>query len=221
MQAKDAAGNVSGQSSAVTVTTPQGNNVTIYYKTSYATPYIHYKIDGETNWTTVPGVPMTAASQTGYFTITLPVGTAAGITAAFNNGSGTWDNNSGNNYHFSTGTSTLVNGSISQGEPQPDSLTFTVNVPSNTTTSDTVYIAGDFNSWNPADPAYQLTRQSNGTYSIKLDLAAGTAISYKFTRGSWASVEVNSNGSDISNRTKTTAGGGETFTATVQRWKDR
>ncbi|MMZ60851.1 Amylopullulanase precursor [compost metagenome] len=100
-------------------------------------------------------------------------------------------------------------------------MTFTVNVPSNTTTSDTVYIAGDFNSWNPADPAYQLTRQSDGTYTIKLDLAAGTAIAYKFTRGSWASVEVNSNGSEISNRTHTTAGGGETIAATVQRWKDR
>ncbi|SDF21827.1 Glycosidase [Fontibacillus panacisegetis] len=221
VQAKDAAGNVSGHSSSVTVTTPQGNNVTIYYKTSFTTPYIHYKVDGESNWTTAPGVPMTAATHPGYFTITLPVGTATGITAAFNNGGGTWDNNSGNNYHFSTGTSTLVNGSISQGEPQPDSLTFTVNVPTNTTTSDAVYITGDFNSWNPADPAYQLTRQSNGTYSIKLDLAAGTTISYKFTRGSWAAVETNSNGSDINNRTKTTAGGGETFTATVQRWKDR
>lgn len=221
VKAKDAAGNVSGPSDPATVTTPQGSTVTIYYKTSFTTPYIHFKIDGQNDWTTLPGVAMTPAAQSGYYTVSLPVGTATGITAAFNNGSGTWDNNNGNNYRFSTGTWTLVNGSVNQGEPQSDSLTFTVNVPSDTTESDTVYIAGDFNGWNPADPAYQLTRQADGTYTIKLDLAAGTTISYKFTRGSWASVEANSNGSDIGNRTKTTAGGGETVTANVQRWKDR
>lgn len=221
VKAKDAAGNVSGPSDPATVTTPQGSTVTIYYKTSFATPYIHFKIDGQNDWTTLPGVAMTPAAQPGYYTVSLPVGTATGITAAFNNGGGTWDNNNGNNYRFSTGTWTLVNGSVNQGEPQSDSLTFTVNVPSDTTESDTVYIAGDFNGWNPADPAYQLIRQADGTYTIKLDLAAGTTISYKFTRGSWASVEANSNGSDIGNRTKTTAGGGETVTATVQRWKDR
>lgn len=223
VKAKDAAGNVSGPSNSVTVTTPTppGNSVTVYYKTSYATPYIHYKIDGQNDWTTVPGVAMTPAAQPGYFTINLPVGTGTGITAAFNNGSGTWDNNNGNNYRFSTGTWTLANGSITEGEPQADSLTFTVNVPSNTTESDTVFIAGDFNGWNPADPAYQLTRQADGTYKIKLDFSAGTTLSYKFTRGSWGSVEANGNGSDIGNRTMTTSGGGENVMLTVQRWKDR
>lgn len=219
--AKDAAGNSSAASTPVTVTTPVGNNVTIYYKTSYTNTYIHYKIDGQTNWTTAPGVAMTPSTHSGYATITLPVGTATGITAVFNNGSGTWDNNGGNNYNFSTGTSTLVNGTITPGEPQPDGLTITVSVPSNTTASDAVYIAGSFNSWNAADPAYQLTRQTNGTYTITLNIPASTALTYKFTRGSWTAVEANSNGSDTANRSYTTQGGAETINATVARWKDR
>ncbi|RUT47485.1 alpha amylase [Paenibacillus anaericanus] len=221
VKAKDAALNESGASNSATVTTPQGNEVVIYYKTGFTNSYIHYKVDGATTWTTLPGTAMSPATQPGYFKVTLPIGTATGITAALNNGNGTWDNNNTNNYHFNVGTSTLVNGVITQGEPQPDGLTVTLSVPSNTTASDNVYISGSFNSWNAADSDYLMTRNSNGTYSITLQLTAGTNYLYKFTRGSWDSVEANSNGSDTGNRNYTIQGGAETVNASVVRWKDR
>ncbi|GGF60895.1 hypothetical protein GCM10010912_02630 [Paenibacillus albidus] len=202
--------------------TPIGNTATIYYKNSaFGSSYIHYKLDGATTWTTTPGVPMTASAFSGYSTATVELGSASGLTAAFNNGAGTWDNNGGSNYHFDGGTWSLVNSSISAGEPQADSVTFRVNVPATTPSSGPVYLTGSFNSWNAADAAYQLTKGSDGVYSITLNLPAGTAVQYKVTRGTWASVESTSNGADIANRTLTPSGGAQTVSLTVLRWKDQ
>lgn len=221
VKAYDAAGNLSAASGAATATTSAGSTATIYYKNdSFASKYIHYKLDGSSTWTTSPGVQMNSSSYSGYSVATIQLGTATGLTAAFNNGSGTWDNNSSNNYHFGTGASSLVNGNLYTGEPQSDSVTFRVTVPSNTPASGPVYISGSFNSWNAADSAYQLTKGSDGVYSITLNLPAGTAVTYKFTRGSWTSVESTSSGADISNRTLTPSGGPQTVQITVARWKD-
>ncbi|MEK3834658.1 MULTISPECIES: carbohydrate binding domain-containing protein [unclassified Paenibacillus] len=206
----------------VPTATPAGNTATIYYKnTAFSNSYIHYKLDGATTWTTSPGVQMQASTFSGYKAITIPLGSATGLTAAFNNGSGTWDNNGGNNYHFGTGSSSLVGGSLTSGEPQADSITFRVSVPGSTPANAPVYLTGSFNSWNAADAAYLLTRGSDGVYSITLNLPEGSAVTYKLTRGSWGTVETASSGADIANRTLTPAGGAQTVTLSVQRWKDQ
>lgn len=221
VKAYDAAGNRSAASAAASVTTPAGGSAIVYYKNAaYSTSYIHYKIDGSSSWTTVPGVQMSSSSYAGYSVATIPLGSATGLTAAFNNGSGSWDSNGGSNYHFDSGTWSLANGNIYAGAPQADSVTFRVSVPANTPSSGPVYIAGTFNSWNAADSAYQLTKGSDGVYSITLNLPAGTAVEYKFTRGSWTTVEATSGGGDISNRTLTPTGGPQTVTLTVAKWKD-
>lgn len=226
IKAYDAAGNLSAASTAVSVTTlvpSAGNSVTIYYKnTAYTNSYIHYKVDGSSTWTALPGVSLTASTAyPGYKSITIAIGSATGLTASFNNGSGIWDNNGGNNFYFGAGTWSLASGgSITSGEPQADSVTFQVTVPANTPASSSVYLTGSFNSWNAADPAYLLTKGTDGVYSIKLNLTAGTAITYKVTRGTWTSVEVASSGSDISNRSLTPTGGAQTVQLTVARWKD-
>lgn len=206
----------------VPTATPGGNSVTIYYKnTTFTNSYIHYSVDSSGVWTTSPGQQLQASSYSGYKTATIQLGTAAGLTAAFNNGSGTWDNNGGSNYRLTPGTWSLVNGSLTSGVPQADSVTFRVTVPSTTPSSGPVYLSGSFNSWNAADPAYQLTKGSDGVYSITLSLPAGTAVQYKVTRGSWATVETSSSGAEIANRTLTPAGGAQTVNLTVQRWKDQ
>ncbi|RCX21658.1 glycosidase [Fontibacillus phaseoli] len=221
VKAYDAAGNVSPESAAVSVTTQAGNSATIYYKNDlFSSKYIHYKLDGSSTWTTAPGVQMSSSSFAGYSVATIELGSATGLTAAFNNGADSWDNNGGNNYHFGSGPSSLVNGNLNSGEPQEDSVTFLVSVPSNTPADSPVYISGSFNSWNTADPAYQLTRGSDGIYSITVNWPAGTSVQYKFTRGSWTTVEVASGGADVSNRTLSPAGGAQTTPVTVARWKD-
>lgn len=226
VKAYDAAGNISLASAAAVALTPSssGSAIIYYRNTAYTNAYMHYKLDNASTWTAVPGAQMTPSSaHPGYFAITVPLNGASGLTAAFNNGSGSWDNNGSQNYHFGIGTWTLANGTIVSGEPQPepDGVTFQVTVPSSTPANGPVYLAGTFNNWNPADPAYQLTKGSNGQYSITFNLPAGTAVQYKLTRGSWATVEVQSGGGDISNRTLTPTGGPQPVAVTVQRWKDQ
>ncbi|QMV43932.1 carbohydrate binding domain-containing protein [Cohnella cholangitidis] len=225
VKAYDAVGNKSAASTpaaSVTTLAGGGNNVTIYYKnSSFANSYIHYKLDNATTWTALPGSQMQTSAYPGYASITIDLGSATGLTAAFNNGSGAWDSNGGNNYSFASGTWSLVNGNKTSGTPQADGVTFRVTVPSSTPANGPVYLTGSFNSWNAADSAYQLTKGTDGVYSITLSLPAGTAVQYKLTRGTWASVEANSNGSDIANRTLTPAGGAQTVNLTVQRWKDQ
>lgn len=98
-------------------TTVDGTKITIYYATNWSTANIHYQI-GSGSWTAVPGAAMSASPVSGYKTVTIDLGTSSTLTACFNNGNGNWDNNSGNNYSFtSAGTYTVKNGTISSGSP--------------------------------------------------------------------------------------------------------
>jgi predicted alpha/beta superfamily hydrolase len=98
-------------------------------------------------------------------------------------------------------------------------VTFRVTVPSATPAGDVVYVAGDFQGWNPGSAAHAFTKQPDGRWTLTLDLAAGTPIQFKFTRGSWANVEKGASGEEIANRTLTPAAGA-TYDFTVQRWAD-
>ncbi|MFD2670873.1 carbohydrate binding domain-containing protein [Marinicrinis sediminis] len=223
VKAYDAAGNESASSSTATATTSaQGSQVTVYYKKGFSTPYMHYRPAGGT-WTAVPGVQMPASEVSGYTKLTVDIGSSSSLEAVFNDGGGTWDNNGGQNYNFNPGTWTFDGGTITAGAPSPVtqvSVTFQVTVPGNTPAAGPVYMATSLGSWNPAAPAYQLTKQGNGTYAITLTAAPGTQMQYKLTRGSWGTVEVNSNGSDITDRSYTFPTSSATLSLNVQRWKD-
>lgn len=100
-------------------TEPQVENdgkVTIYYYTTWRKPYIHYKI-GEGAWTAAPGVALSSSSYRRYYVITIDLQGAGNLTACFNNGNNTWDNNNTQNYQFSPGIYTVVNGTIKSGTP--------------------------------------------------------------------------------------------------------
>lgn len=66
-------------------------------------------------------------------------------------------------------------------------------VPMNTPADANIYAAGSFNNWNPADPNRLLTSLGNGKYMITINPAPGQ-VEFKFTRGSWNSVEGNIGG---------------------------
>ncbi len=68
-----------------------------------------------------------------------------------------------------------------------------IAAPSNTPANASVYVAGNFNSWNPADPNRLMTSLGNGKYIITLYPAPGQ-VEFKFTRGSWTTVEGNIGG---------------------------
>jgi hypothetical protein len=96
------------------------NSVTVFYKppAAWSTVNIHYAPAGG-SWTTVPGVAMTAASCADWYTKAVGLGTATGIQATFNNGSGTWDNNNGANYKLNAGASTVKDGVVTGDVTDP------------------------------------------------------------------------------------------------------
>lgn len=98
-------------------------------------------------------------------------------------------------------------------------LTIHLAVPQNTPLLDVLHIGGSFNTWNPADAAYTFSVNPNGSYQITFNPPQGN-IEFKFTRGTWPTVEANANGIDIGNRTLYYNGGVQTEYLTVQSWLD-
>jgi hypothetical protein len=96
-------------------------------------------------------------------------------------------------------------------------LTLLVDVPGGT--APPVHVAGNFQGWNPGSAAHQLVAQPDGRYAITLELPDGAPIAFKFTRGSWATVEKGPNGEEIANRTHTPSGTG-TLELAVATWAD-
>ena len=91
-------------------------------------------------------------------------------------------------------------------------------VPTNTPNGATLYMAGNFNAWNPS--ATPLQPNADGSYSITINPSIGL-LEYKFTRGTWNSVEGNESGSYLPNRTYNYTGGVQTINnLQVATWED-
>lgn len=92
------------------------------------------------------------------------------------------------------------------------------SIPQNTPAGDNIFIAGNFNGWNPGDPAYMLVENSLEQPQIILEGTGG--IEFKFTRGSWETVEGNENGQYLPNRTFT-FGTADTLELQILSWEDQ
>ncbi|THA77547.1 alpha-amylase [Streptomyces sp. A0642] len=93
-------------------------STTVFYYTktkNWTAHYLHYAPDGG-SWTSVPGVAMEKAC-TDWVKKTVPLGTAQGMQATFNNGSGLWDNNAGSNYDLGSGNITVKDGIVAHSDP--------------------------------------------------------------------------------------------------------
>ncbi len=62
-----------------------------------------------------------------------------------------------------------------------------------------LFLAGDFNGWNPGDKAFELTPDSASGYHVTETFKPGK-YQFKITRGSWLSVECNAAGAPVDNR---------------------
>ncbi|MEU4688313.1 carbohydrate binding domain-containing protein [Actinoplanes sp. NPDC023714] len=94
------------------------NTASIYYRTSWAATHLHWAPAGGA-WTTAPGVAMNEPACAGWALKTVSLGSASALQATFNNGSGTWDNNSGNNYRVGAGVTTVSGGVVTGNAPSP------------------------------------------------------------------------------------------------------
>lgn len=97
-------------------------------------------------------------------------------------------------------------------------VTWQVTVPEGTPESSKVYIAGSIDAFGPWQPnAFEMAKQEDGTYRADVELPIGTRVEYKFTRGSWATVEKTPQGAEIQNRLLTVRGS-ETVRVAIGSW---
>ncbi len=86
---------------------------TIHYYTTWGQAYLHYQQDN-TSWTTAPGLAMTSDGGNWY---SKTVNDENSITFCFNNGAGTWDSKSGQNYTGSAVELWVKNGVVTTYNP--------------------------------------------------------------------------------------------------------
>jgi predicted alpha/beta superfamily hydrolase len=85
--------------------------------------------------------------------------------------------------------------------------------------TDVVYIAGNFNNWNPQDENFRLQKDGNGYFFIEINEADAGSYAFKFTRGSWDKGETDKKGNDLENR-MVTIQSDSSFTFSIAGWKD-
>jgi predicted alpha/beta superfamily hydrolase len=93
-------------------------------------------------------------------------------------------------------------------------------IPANTPVGDDIYIAGNFNGWNPGNASFRLQKDSNAWYRITIQPQPGT-VRFKFTRGSWDKVEGTAGGGFIPDRTESYNGQPKTIELEIAGWEDQ
>ncbi len=81
-----------------------------------------------------------------------------------------------------------------------------------------IYVAGNFNNWNPKDEQYKLKPLGNRVSVVLKDIPAGM-YAFKFTRGDWSKVETTADGRDIADRVVEVKGD-MTEEIVIEGWKD-
>ncbi len=100
-------------------------------------------------------------------------------------------------------------------------VTLTVTVPGDTPSGDTVYIAGDFQDWDPG--ATPMTKVDDATWTITVPFSEGDPPQYKYTRGTWDAVEMDEGCGEIPNRAFDVtfgADGMQGIADSVAKWHD-
>ncbi len=114
--------------------------------------------------------------------------------------------------------------------PKDVTVTFNVIIPSNTPIDEDVFIAGDLKKagipqWNPSSELCKATRVSLTEVKFEIvyeDFEGPITIEYKWTRGSWTTVEKGKDNEELSNR-RVTIDGTEAnviINDTVLKWAD-
>jgi predicted alpha/beta superfamily hydrolase len=98
---------------------------------------------------------------------------------------------------------------------------FVVTAPPETPKDQTLFISGSMppNSWDGA--GVPLQRKDDGTYVGEAEVMTGLTQQFKVTRGSWNTVEIKKDDSDVDNREFTPTGENDVVKADVAAWRDK
>jgi hypothetical protein len=91
-------------------------------------------------------------------------------------------------------------------------------LPIRTPDEDDIFLAPDFNGWDPKDENLIFHQLPDGRQAITIP-AKRNSLEYKITRGGWATAEVDRNGNEIPNR-KLYYGFADTVYIKVKKWRD-
>lgn len=163
------------------------NFATIYYKTRFDNPYIHYKVENK-QWTNAPGIPLKHSYDLyGYsYKAKINLGKENKLTACFNDGNGEWDNNNKQNYTFNAGYYTLSNGKITEiSNPVRDLTVTNLNITNLSANDSNSIIEGNTilfkatveNANSSTKYKYVLTRP-DGTQSVLRDYSSYSELSW-------------------------------------------
>ena len=83
----------------------------------------------------------------------------------------------------------------------------------------TLFIAGNFNNWNPGDSTKILTKRPDATYAISITPPNGL-VEFKFTRGTWASNEGDASGGFQPNHQFNYTGKPDSINIPILSWQD-
>jgi predicted alpha/beta superfamily hydrolase len=82
-----------------------------------------------------------------------------------------------------------------------------------------IFIAGSFNNWTPNDEDNKFQQDSAGNFFLYYPRVDAGTYEFKFTRGSWQTVECKKNGADIENRIVTIRSD-TVMNFSIESWKD-
>src|SRR5687767_548666 len=118
-------------------------------------------------------------------------------------------------------TAACLPGVMSTGAFADVQVEFRVTVPKSTPKDDVIYISGNTKSLGEwSGTGFKLKRDESGAHVGTVELIINQSIEYKVTRGSWQTVEKNSDGSERANRTLAPKPG-EKVVIEVAAWADQ
>ncbi len=103
-------------------------------------------------------------------------------------------------------------------EDQGEVVLIIDQLPERTPKQESIYLAGNINSWSTSNRNYQFRKLDDGRMIFKMP-ARDYGLEYKITRGGWFNAEVNMGGSDRENR-YTDLSQSDTILISIDGWKD-
>lgn len=98
-------------------------------------------------------------------------------------------------------------------------VTFVIDsLPENTPENASIYISGDFEGWSGGQEKYKFEK-ANGKYAITLPKQI-ERVQFKFTQGSWETVETDSEGNSLDNRTYVFGDNPKTVKISIENWSN-